>query len=438
MLSAGAAEHSLVGGSKSSTEILEAINSHLQVIANEEIENREIEEPIPDFDPEAGKYLAMKCEAWRDIKKTDEGAFYTPLDFTNAHFNAVAWTETSSLQAPPAQSGDRWTKALTPGAAKKIEHSAKYLSKLSQGYKAFITLTFTEEQRAEIKLHDTIGAFQIDPRAQGAVIPKELRKTIGNRVTEFLNNLQMAHKRGIKIKAGEYIKKDGTTIPYQAGHIQAKNKKFAYTWVIENPGDNNPHIHILTNWTVRKKLFLGWANWIENKVWGQGFAKIEKIRKPQSAAYYMAKAAGYLAKGKDGEQGAIRGNRYNISKDARAPRAKLIGTYAAQFIRDAIKYGYELGRAGWPKGIHFHQHGFGATSREKWIDLWAAIKKDGFKLNEVTSLMRERVRKAMARYGNQKDYLCGMDLERYADSILEQPETNLSFNEFQQYWGAVA
>lgn len=109
----------------------------------------------------------------------------------------------------------------------------------------------------------------------------------------------------------------------------------AYLWVAENPHQEdeqgrpvadewgelqtNPHLHLMMKWQVPHRHFRAWAKRLEN-LWGHGFAHLEKIKDPQKAGSYVAKAAGYLCKaqGKQ-DQGEIRGNRYGISKRARAP-----------------------------------------------------------------------------------------------------------------------
>lgn len=81
----------------------------------------------------------------------------------------------------------------------------------------------------------------------------------------------------------------------------------------------NPHLHLMMAWRVPYEHFHAWARRLE-KLWGHGFAHLEKIKDPQKAGSYVAKAAGYVSKaqGKT-DQGEIRGNRYGISKRARAP-----------------------------------------------------------------------------------------------------------------------
>lgn len=90
----------------------------------------------------------------------------------------------------------------------------------------------------------------------------------------------------------------------------------AYLWVAENPnrkddngeplpicdedgvyneGATNPHIHIMMAWRVERKHFRHWAARLE-KLWGHGTNHLEKIKDPQKAGSYVAKAAGYLCK----------------------------------------------------------------------------------------------------------------------------------------------
>ena len=86
-------------------------------------------------------------------------------------------------------------------------------------------------------------------------------------------------------------------------------------------------MHVLMRFRVPYKAFQPWAKRIE-KLWGQGFANLEKIKDGEKAGAYMAKAAGYLCKAQGkSDQGTVHGNRYNISKSARAPDWVSIGRY---------------------------------------------------------------------------------------------------------------
>lgn len=115
-----------------------------------------------------------------------------------------------------------------------------------------------------------------------------------------------------------------------------KSAPLDYMWVAEQPindkGEKNPHVHVLMRWRVEPELFQSWAKGIE-KLWGHGFAKLERIKTPEAASNYLLKAVGYLTKGSSNDQGEIKGNRYGISASARAPKWECIGEfYADNFI----------------------------------------------------------------------------------------------------------
>lgn len=115
-----------------------------------------------------------------------------------------------------------------------------------------------------------------------------------------------------------------------------KSAPLDYMWVAEQPtnkqGEKNPHVHVLMRWQVKPELFQAWAKRIE-KLWGHGFAKLERIKTPEAASNYLLKAVGYLTKGASNDQGEIKGNRYGISASARAPSFECIGEfYADNFL----------------------------------------------------------------------------------------------------------
>ncbi|MCU7933226.1 MAG: hypothetical protein KZQ90_20730 [Candidatus Thiodiazotropha sp. (ex Codakia rugifera)] len=411
---------SLVGGSKSSTAQFE--NWEIDVINDlakeasyneNDIQNYDV---IPDDDialpvfkdqysdleldlNKHGQSLIITCESWRGIERTDEGLPYTPLIPDRATWKAVVQTDSLVKSKPPEHWGDRWTDRLSDRGKKAIENSAKYQHLIGQGYRTFLTLTLNEEWRAQIEKWDHMKRGEDDIN----------RNTIGNLVTDFLNTLQQRHRNGRTFKGhyrragkqqsgGGYYAKGPhfngrvetatatdrwTPIKWREGFtLGGSGKPFQYVWVIENPensqGERNPHIHVLMNWCVKLDEFHAWANWIE-KTWGKGFAKLERIKKPAAAANYMAKAANYLTKGVEGAQGPVRGNRYSVGKDARAPKARTVGVYWSDMIRDAIGVGVQAGREKWPKGLWFHRHGFGASNRNAWGQLMTALKADGLK-----------------------------------------------------------
>lgn len=115
-----------------------------------------------------------------------------------------------------------------------------------------------------------------------------------------------------------------------------KSAPLDYMWVAEQPmndkGEKNPHVHVLMRWRVEPELFQVWAKRLE-KLWGHGFAKLERIKTPEAASNYLLKAVGYLTKGDSSDQGEIKGNRYGISASARAPKWECIGEfYADNFL----------------------------------------------------------------------------------------------------------
>lgn len=169
---------------------------------------------------------------------------------------------------PKPQYGPRFTTRLTPRAARKIKGAALKAVALGYPLKTFMTFTCKPEDRERIA-------------RGGLVLSREMKRT--------LNAMQQRFRR------------EGQTV-------------FVYTWVAENPEDDNPHVHLLTNLAVPRCEFDDLAAWVEG-LWGHGWVKIERIKKPQRAGYYILKAVGYTTKGEGGTQGTVRGNRYGISRN---------------------------------------------------------------------------------------------------------------------------
>jgi hypothetical protein len=224
---------------------------------------------------------------------------------------------------PPAQSGPRITSGLSLNGAVAISDSCHYIALKQGGYKTFLTLTFDDDARNRI--------------ASG-------RSTIQKETSRFFDGLQKMYQRGWIANA-----------PLGQVKVPGHDHKLKYCWVAENPknkrGEDNPHLHVLMAWKVPFVLFDSWAKRIEG-IWGQGFASLEKIKDPISAGAYMAKAAGYITKSSSqSDQGVIRGNRYGISTDARAPPWACIGKYELGIMGSLIadthdfmnfKYGHVL------------------------------------------------------------------------------------------------
>lgn len=292
---------SLVRGSKSSTQPeyewedweIDVIND----LAYEAAENPEIDEnnalesdlPIPEFKTayadlendltKVGQSLVITCEAWKGIEKTDEGAFFTPLDPENATWKAVVHTDTLTQNKPPEHCGDRWTEKLSERGKKTIEASAKYMVKTGRGYRTFLTLTFTPEWRAQIEKWDLMKRDEKN------------RSTIGKQATAFIKTLQQRHRNGITFpghyrRAGKQQQGGGyyasgsqfkgrittatsstrwTPIKWRKSFtLKGNGQPFQFVWVIENPknkdGGQNPHIHVLLNWGVKLDQFHAWAS----------------------------------------------------------------------------------------------------------------------------------------------------------------------------------
>jgi len=259
--------------------------------------------------------------------------------------------------APPETNGERKTDELTKNATKNILESGAYLSACRGGYTTFLTLTFDDEAREKLTNEET---------------------TIGKEVSRFFDGAQKAYQRGMNLTywedgTGDFIDYDGKgkkvsfslpmicpelvyprlptgeikqipTLeecePYNfRKHIEcdyleedAVYGQTDYMWVAECPlnddGEPNPHVHIMMRWNVEKKHFRAWAERLE-ELWGHGFAKLERIKTPQAASNYLLKAVGYMTKGAKENQGTIKGNRYNISASARAPKWECIGEFFA-------------------------------------------------------------------------------------------------------------
>lgn len=173
--------------------------------------------------------------------------------------------------------------------------------------------------------------------------------TVQSELSRFLDGMQKMRQRGWKAKKrypwgevtcyrkeGQMVGEKPSKVVGIKGHLADKKiglirQGVGYSWVVENPrnddGKRNPHVHIMIDWRVKYAAFAAWADRLES-LWGQGFAHIEKIKESEKAGAYLAKAAGYLSKAAgESDQGPVRGNRYGISKLARAPEWECLGRY---------------------------------------------------------------------------------------------------------------
>jgi len=213
--------------------------------------------------------------------------------------------------APPEQSGQRVTSKLSDRGALALADSCHYMAVKHGGYSTFLTLTFDEEARARIAAEES---------------------TIQKEASRFFDGIQKMYQRGweaktalgtVRMPPSQFMARTNEKM-----EIKRVREPLKYCWVAENPkneaGEDNPHLHVLMSWRVPFEVFQSWAAKIES-LWGQGFAHLEKIKDPMQAGAYMAKAAGYLTKAAgESDQGEIRGNRYGISAEARAPEWECI------------------------------------------------------------------------------------------------------------------
>jgi len=277
--------------------------------------------------------LVKKCKS-----PTRESRFETGLEFVNettgemlkpkvgrrkpiARLFESVWAGTyrirvmaqgSTSEPPPQQAGDRETSELSQKGASKILRSGAYVSAVRGGFTTFLTLTF-------------------DAKARERIINQE--QTIGKEASRFFDAMNKVHCRGWQCAGDSLKSKNGFDCIGATEIIPPKDDALDYLWVAEMPenkdGEPNPHCHVLLRWNVEPHLFHDWAKRVEN-LWGQGFAKLERIRSADAASGYLLKAVGYVVKGNSKEQGLFKGNRYGISKAARAPADECIAEFDAQ------------------------------------------------------------------------------------------------------------
>jgi hypothetical protein len=252
----------------------------------------------------------------------------TPIGTRNAYavFSYREWSDeyrvrsriqTSEKPTPPENYGQRITQMLSQRGARKLAESCAYVASQFQGYTTFLTLTFNQEQRDRVLAESNYCRLSDKVLIEPTTIQKE--------VSRLCDSLTKMWQRGwlaefaVNGQRIACIGKNGECL----GEKGRPDQPLLYCWVAEAPdneyGEPNPHVHMLIRWRVPKIIFRAWAKRIES-IWGNGFATLEKIKDGQAAAAYMMKAAGYLCKAQGkSDQGIIKGNRYNISREARAP-----------------------------------------------------------------------------------------------------------------------
>lgn len=281
---AGAASHRLVKAPKSPTE-QERYETAYQ---RSQFEHKAL--VLENCEPSALSAVVKTKERTRIETPHGTAGASTVIEFRDWADEYRVRTQAESTRGikPPEQSGDRLSAFLSSRGAKKIAEACEYMHLKKGGFKTFLTATLTQEKR------DLIASGDL---------------TIQKEVSRTLDAMQKMFTRGWVTESGEKVE----------GHKTG----LAYAWVVEIPknesGEDNPHVHMLMNWRVKPRYFSDWAKRLE-RLWGQGYFHIEKIKDCASAGAYMAKAAGYICKaeGQD-DQGVVRGNRYGISENARAP-----------------------------------------------------------------------------------------------------------------------
>lgn len=362
---AARAAHSLDESTKSPTDV----NELLAWASREEKErkNAGMDAGVEGLLERSGRYVVVKADAWAAIKRDkDTKALYTPLDMGDVPRRAVLITETKGKLKPPCQRGDRWTGRLSPKAPKVIGDAARYAHRIGYGFTTFATLTLESVYRRDLKIYDAADA---QTTRSGAYWLGDLRPSLGNWVADLINKMQINIQRGFWLRDD-----DGKRLSY----VKPRKTPLCYVWVAENPGNENPHVHLMINWRVRQKEFLPWAAWWERQ-WGKGYCKLIKLKHPNGAAGYMAKAAKYVAKGTDGEQGRVRGNRYSVARLCRAPVARG-KTYYASWIHKALALMKNSDKEKRPEGLWASAWAFGTKNEGAWKKVWRALRDDGFLL----------------------------------------------------------
>ncbi|MCG3758856.1 hypothetical protein EXA21_04705 [Vibrio cincinnatiensis] len=315
--------------------------------------------------------------------------------------------ETPAEKAPAENSGDRFTEKLTARAVKNIFESGAYVAVKHGGFKTFLTLTFDEDRRRRVldgtdltedglfyspvgfvknfavSVNEVAGPYTAIEWYRGKIKnttlmnengeiagpyspvfakPEKLwrvvgaKTTIGAEVSGFINALKKARKRGFKAYVTERDSESGRLycpFPKQEACVMPEKSDFHYMWVAECPanegGEPNPHVHLLMDWDMTPELFTAWAEKIES-LWGNGFANLQRIKKPEAAGTYIIKAVGYAAKGDKENQGIIRGNRYGMAACTRAPKWETLTSFEADNMAGIIcELGHKLDR--WKKPI---------------------------------------------------------------------------------------
>jgi len=213
---------------------------------------------------------------------------------------------------PPDNSGSRITTELSKRGAKTIRGAVYLADKNHGGMSTFATATFNTEARERLASGET---------------------TIGAEVKRFIDAWRSRYR------------KRGKAPP-------------VFIWVAENPNNSNPHVHILTNDKIEYRHFRMWARGLE-RLWKNGTVHLEKMKYPKAAGRYLMKSIGYLAKGTNGSQGSIVGQRYGVSRNL---KPKEFIDYIHAGVEGIIAYRKMITESSGEKfnGIYVHEYGIWA------------------------------------------------------------------------------
>ena len=164
-------------------------------------------------------------------------------------------------------------------------------------------------------------------------------------------------------------------------------------------GEMNPHVHMMLGWSVDYKHFQPWRKRIE-AIWGNGYFHLEKINDPLCAGAYMAKAAGYITKANgQSDQGEVKGNRYAISRAARAPEWYTIGEFEMGVMGSLIRE------------IH-----------DNIMDKHAALFYERKRLNELRETTRTTAKKHQDKNNGKYPFWAKRQLEKIGSQLMNVRE----------------
>lgn len=231
------------------------------------------------------------------------------------------------------------------GRLRTIAEACEYVTLKQGGFTTFMTGTLTPEARARINRHKAeageeqpVRAFREGGRRLDAAQPAgpwsevscPWESSVQREASRFFDAVQRMVKRGcvpeyfrgaeqdknmtpwvpitrnregwrlmdawycLNPRQDDETGADFTPVMHAKGAV-SPGRQLSYLWVTENPenaaGERNPHVHMMVRWSVPFSVFPCWARRME-RLWGNGYLHLEKLRTRAAAGYYIAKAAG--------------------------------------------------------------------------------------------------------------------------------------------------